>query len=88
MTVSQAHDESVLSSKDGAVAVLQFNRPDRMNAVDGEMIADIRQALHVAERDPAIRAVMIVGSERTFMVGADLKLFRNHLIRRRRWRHP
>ncbi|WP_371422451.1 enoyl-CoA hydratase/isomerase family protein [Tardiphaga sp.] len=79
MAATQARDKSVLSSVDGAVAILQFNRPERLNAVDGEMIADIREALHAAERDPAIRAVMIVGSDRAFMAGADLKLFRDHL---------
>lgn len=81
MTAGTQREMSVLSSIDGRVAVLQFNRPDRLNSVDGEMIQDIRDALGAAERDAAIRAVVIVGSDRAFMAGADLTLFQDNLDR-------
>lgn len=81
MTAGTQRERSVLSGVDGSIAILQFNRPDRLNSVDGDMIQDIRDALAAAERDPAVRAVVIVGSDRAFMAGADLTLFRGNLER-------
>jgi 2-(1,2-epoxy-1,2-dihydrophenyl)acetyl-CoA isomerase len=76
--VSQRHD-AVLVSREGAVCCLQLNRPQNLNSVNREMIGDIRAALADAERDPSIRVVVIVGSDRAFMAGADLSLFQENL---------
>ncbi len=78
---SNIPDKSVLISRDGAVAVIRLNRPDRLNAVDEAMIAELRAALEAANLDPDVRAVMIIGSERSFMSGVDLTLFHQDLDR-------
>lgn len=57
---------------DGAVAVITLNRPP-VNALNGELIADIDTAITAAQ-DDAIRAVVITGN-RHFAAGADIKRF-------------
>ena len=60
----------------GGIATVTFNRPDRANAMD----LDVMQALmHTAIRcdeDPAIRAVVITGNGRFFSAGGDLAAFK------------
>jgi enoyl-CoA hydratase/carnithine racemase len=59
-------------SVDGAVAVITLNRPP-VNALNAELIADIREATATAG-DPSIRAVVLTGS-RFFAAGADITRF-------------
>jgi 2-(1,2-epoxy-1,2-dihydrophenyl)acetyl-CoA isomerase len=55
------------------VAVLTLNRPDSMNALDGELRAALREALTSVGRDRDVRAVVITGAGRGFCAGADLR---------------
>jgi enoyl-CoA hydratase len=65
--------DEVLYEADGPIATLILNRPDKMNAFNGELFAALRQALDRAEHDPAIRVVIIKGAGRAFSVGMDLE---------------
>jgi enoyl-CoA hydratase/carnithine racemase len=59
----------------GGVARLTLNRPDKLNAMDWGMYAEITDALIAIESDPLIRVGIITGSgDRAFSAGADLKL--------------
>jgi 2-(1,2-epoxy-1,2-dihydrophenyl)acetyl-CoA isomerase len=69
----------VLCETHGAVAVIRLNRPDRLNAVDGEMVEAIRTALRSAREDSAIRSAVLIGNGRCFMAGADLSVFHSEL---------
>jgi 2-(1,2-epoxy-1,2-dihydrophenyl)acetyl-CoA isomerase len=69
----------VLREKHGAVAVIRLNRPDRLNAVDGEMIEAIRTAFRGVREDAAIRSAILIGNGRCFMAGADLSVFHSEL---------
>lgn len=51
---------------------LTLNRPDRLNAVDHEMIGEYVDALDRADADDSIRAVIVTGAGRAFCAGADL----------------
>lgn len=51
---------------------LALNRPERLNAFDRELHAELIAALREAERDPACRAVLLTGSGRAFCAGQDL----------------
>lgn len=57
----------------GPAEVLQLtlNRPERRNAIGPEMINELRWALHDAEGDAAIRAVVITGAGKAFCAGGD-----------------
>jgi 2-(1,2-epoxy-1,2-dihydrophenyl)acetyl-CoA isomerase len=57
----------------GAVAKLELNRPERMNAWNTQFGLDLRDAVQVTGEDPEVRAVLITGAGRAFSSGADLK---------------
>ncbi len=60
--------------RDG-VAVVTLNRPERLNALNRELLADLRRALEEAERDPEVRSVVVTGSGKSFCAGADVTEF-------------
>jgi enoyl-CoA hydratase/carnithine racemase len=57
------------------VRVVTLNRPQRLNAITPELLEDLIAALQAADRDPAIRAVVLTGVGRAFCAGDDLKEF-------------
>jgi enoyl-CoA hydratase/carnithine racemase len=59
--------------KDGPVATLTLNRPDRLNAITGPMLAAFSDALVDAGNDPAVRVVVVTGAGKGFCSGLDLK---------------
>ena len=72
--MSTAATEPLTLTRDGAIAVLTLNRPDRMNAVDTALLAALRAAVDACWGDRAIRAVIVTGAgEKAFCAGADLK---------------
>jgi 2-(1,2-epoxy-1,2-dihydrophenyl)acetyl-CoA isomerase len=56
----------------GAVATLTLARPERLNAINAEMHADIRTALDHVEKTRAIRCLVVTGDGRAFCSGQDL----------------
>jgi enoyl-CoA hydratase len=55
------------------VAVLTLNRPDALNALSVEMLAELDGLLDAIEREPDVRAVIVTGAgERAFTAGADI----------------
>jgi methylglutaconyl-CoA hydratase len=54
------------------VALVTLNRPDRHNAFDETMIAELTQALAVIGSSPRIRAMVLLGAGESFCAGADL----------------
>ena len=57
---------------DGRVAQITLNRPEKMNALSRELLADFRHALEEAEDDPDVRVILVRGAGRTFSAGYDL----------------
>ena len=66
-------DEYVLVKLDGPVAVLTLNRPDVLNALNIPLMDQLIEKLEAFDGDPAIRCMIITGSERAFAAGADIK---------------
>jgi enoyl-CoA hydratase/carnithine racemase len=58
--------------RDGPVAVLRLNRPDRLNALTGKMLLDYVTVLDGLDTDDTVRAVVVTGVGRAFCAGADL----------------
>jgi enoyl-CoA hydratase len=54
------------------VAVLRLNDPDRRNAINNTMVAEIGEALDVLESDGSTAALVVTGEGRAFCAGADL----------------
>ena len=56
-----------------AVALIQLNRPQELNALNLQLMLEIRDALKALDEDEAVRVVVITGNERAFAAGADIK---------------
>lgn len=65
--------DAVLAERNDRVLRLVLNRPERLNAVNEQLYAELLQWLHAADLDPDVRVVVLMGSGRAFCVGADLK---------------
>jgi len=65
-------NDLVLTEKHDAVALLRFNRPEKLNALSPEMLAAIASALEALDSDDSVRAAVLYGGERTFAAGADI----------------
>jgi 2-(1,2-epoxy-1,2-dihydrophenyl)acetyl-CoA isomerase len=64
--------ETVLFERLDQVAHVTLNRPDRLNALNLQMIEDLRAAAADIDGDPSVRAVLLTGAGRGFCSGADL----------------
>jgi enoyl-CoA hydratase len=64
--------ELVLTERDGAVAVVTMNRPERLNALNDELIGRVVEALETADRDEDVRCIVLAGGEKAFAAGADI----------------
>jgi enoyl-CoA hydratase/carnithine racemase len=54
------------------IATLTMNRPDKLNAFTGTMMAEMIAAFDQADADDAVRCVIVTGAGRAFCAGADL----------------
>jgi enoyl-CoA hydratase/carnithine racemase len=69
-----APDGAVLIEREGEVAVVRFNRPAALNAINAEMRRQLPEALARVEGDPAVRAIVLTGvGDRAFSAGQDLE---------------
>ncbi len=64
--------ETIDYSTDGAIARLTLNRPERLNAINAQMTADLRDAVIAANEDPTVRVLILSGAGRAFCAGYDL----------------
>jgi methylglutaconyl-CoA hydratase len=60
---------------DYGIARVTLNRPERRNALDQELIAELRDALLLAAGDDSVRVVLISGTGKDFSSGMDLRTF-------------
>jgi enoyl-CoA hydratase len=65
--------ENLLLDRDGAVAILTFNRPKVLNALNAQTLSELSQALESFKTDGGVRAVILTGAgEKSFIAGADI----------------
>jgi len=65
--------QNILVETRGAVGLITLNRPQALNALCDALIRELGQALDGFEKDAAIGAVVLTGSEKAFAAGADIK---------------
>ena len=65
--------QNILVKREGAVGAVTLNRPKALNALNAELLEELATALESFDADPAVRAIIITGSERAFAAGADIK---------------
>jgi 2-(1,2-epoxy-1,2-dihydrophenyl)acetyl-CoA isomerase len=69
----------VLTSIERGIAMLTLNRPQVLNAMDGEMMQQLKPAVEALENDASVRAVVLRGAGAAFMAGGDVAVFHKHL---------
>ena len=58
---------------DGAIRTIVVNRPEKLNALNQETIAELREAFEAAAREDAVRVVVLTGAgSKAFIAGADI----------------
>jgi 2-(1,2-epoxy-1,2-dihydrophenyl)acetyl-CoA isomerase len=63
----------VLVENEGGVRLITLNRPDRLNALNAQIMQELVDATADAARDPAVGCVVVTGAGRGFCAGGDLK---------------
>ena len=66
--------QTLLYNIDDGILTITLNRPDRMNAFNGEMRRELIEAFDAADADDTVRAIIVTGAgDRAFCAGADLE---------------
>ena len=65
-------DTLVVAERRDAVAVMTLDRPGALNALSAELVRQLADRLEEAGSDPAVRAVVLTGSDKAFCAGADV----------------
>ncbi|MDO4609866.1 enoyl-CoA hydratase [Corynebacterium sp.] len=65
--------ETIITSVEGRVATVTLNRPKALNALNTTVMVELVGAVEEFDRDRGIGAIVIIGSERAFAAGADIK---------------
>ena len=64
--------ESIIYEVEDNILTITLNRPERLNAFNGEMSAEVHSALNRADADDNVKAIIFTGAGRGFCAGADL----------------
>lgn len=59
------------------IALIELNRPKELNALNLQLMGELRDTLKALDQDPAVRVIILTGNERAFAAGADIKEMAN-----------
>jgi enoyl-CoA hydratase len=65
--------KTIILRKEGGLATITLNRPDNLNALNGQAFCELEAALDEAERDDGVKVVLLTGGEHCFSAGFDLR---------------
>lgn len=65
--------ETILVDAQGPVTLVTLNRPQALNALNSQVLADLIAVFAAYDADPAQRCLVLTGSEKAFAAGADIK---------------
>ena len=72
---------NILTEISQGIETITINRPNQLNALNGETIAELSKEFSCAEKDNDIRVIVLTGSgEKAFVAGADIKEFANFSV--------
>jgi enoyl-CoA hydratase len=65
---------TVLCEREGAVAILTLNRPEKLNALNAELLEELSVSLETLGRDPGVACAILTGAgDKAFAAGADIQ---------------
>ena len=65
--------ETLLLEPHGPVLLIRLNRPEALNALNFTVMRELAEVLRQADADPAVRCIVLTGSEKAFAAGADVR---------------
>lgn len=65
--------ENIIVTRDGAVAILQLNRPKALNALNMPLMDELIDAFTGLDNDETVKCFVLHGNEKAFAAGADIK---------------
>jgi enoyl-CoA hydratase len=68
-----ADHDTILIERHDAVTLVRLNRPQALNALNAQVLADLIAAFADYDADPAQRCLVLTGSDKAFAAGADIK---------------
>lgn len=72
--MSDTGDSRIELTLDGAIATIRINRPDKLNALDFDMVLALERAAILADNETSLRAVIITGAgDKSFCAGGDIE---------------
>ena len=57
---------------DGQIAIVTINRPEALNALNGDVVAELDQMIDQLQEKKDLRVVILTGEGRSFVAGADI----------------
>ena len=63
----------IIVTKQDGYAIVQFNRPDVLNALNMKLMEEVVGALEALDKEQDVRCIILTGNEKAFAAGADIK---------------
>lgn len=63
----------VTDQKEPGIALIELNRPKELNALNKQLMEELRDALTLLDKDPQVRVIVLTGNDQAFAAGADIK---------------
>jgi len=75
-------EQKLLYAKEDGIGIITINRPEKMNSITDDMLADLTNILNEATLDDEVRVVIITGNGRAFCAGTDVSagIARDHSV--------
>ncbi|MEM8979206.1 MAG: enoyl-CoA hydratase-related protein [Pseudomonadota bacterium] len=64
--------ETIIVDIEDHICTIRLNRPDALNALNSELLAELADAVSAADRNDKVRCLIITGSDKAFAAGADI----------------
>ena len=65
--------QTLIVEVEDKIALVRLNRPEAMNALNGQLLGELADALDALDADDKVRCIVLTGSEKAFAAGADIK---------------
>jgi enoyl-CoA hydratase len=65
--------ENITLSIDNGLGLLTFNRPEVLNAVNADVLTELKEALDIIKADTSVNVLVLTGAGKAFVAGADIK---------------
>jgi enoyl-CoA hydratase len=65
--------KTVLYARENDIGIITLNRPERLNAINEDLLGDLIHQLRIAREDESAVSIILTGAGRSFCAGEDLK---------------